>query len=268
MVSCIMVNIMRLFAASSTEPLLHACKSKILAVLYEFIAHDQHDARLFLITLVFCIAAGVLLLLMDRYQSSLDLGSTTYELIRHLPLAKDVVLSARQELVMRLDGYCEVSHELFTEVIERIINDVLPVVRQSGLAGHAEYVTRSAFFSEHPVAIDMMVDVLTDRGFHVCYVREDSAIPERVDLNTGAISYSLRPSHKFKITFDARGPRDEIKALELAARMAESNASLQRDVRISHSVIPDHFGDIRQEQHEEELKAGRPGGQIVGFMGS
>eukprot|EP00879_Flechtneria_rotunda_P014177 GHRR01014814.1.p1 GENE.GHRR01014814.1~~GHRR01014814.1.p1 ORF type:complete len:234 (+),score=57.89 GHRR01014814.1:1852-2553(+) len=203
-----------------------------------------------------------------RYQSSLDLGSTTYELIRHLPLAKDVVLSARQELVMRLDGYCEVSHELFTEVIERIINDVLPVVRQSGLAGHAEYVTRSAFFSEHPVAIDMMVDVLTDRGFHVCYVREDSAIPERVDLNTGAISYSLRPSHKFKITFDARGPRDEIKALELAARMAESNASLQRDVRISHSVIPDHFGDIRQEQHEEELKAGRPGGQIVGFMGS
>jgi hypothetical protein len=38
------------------------------------------------------------------------------ELIRHLPLAKDVVLSARQELVMRLDGYCEASRELFEEV--------------------------------------------------------------------------------------------------------------------------------------------------------
>jgi len=38
------------------------------------------------------------------------------ELIRHLPLAKDVVLSARQELVMRLDGYCEANLELFNEV--------------------------------------------------------------------------------------------------------------------------------------------------------
>lgn len=38
------------------------------------------------------------------------------EIIRHLPLAKDVVLSARQELVMRLDGYCEASMELFEEV--------------------------------------------------------------------------------------------------------------------------------------------------------
>lgn len=42
--------------------------------------------------------------------------ATRAELIRHLPLAKDVVLSARQELVMRLDGYSETSNELFTEV--------------------------------------------------------------------------------------------------------------------------------------------------------
>jgi hypothetical protein len=49
------------------------------------------------------------------------------------------------------------------KVIDRIMNDVLPVIRQSGLAGHAEYVTRSTFFSENPIAIDMLVDVLTDR---------------------------------------------------------------------------------------------------------
>jgi hypothetical protein len=54
-------------------------------------------------------------------------------------------------------------HFALLQVVERIINDVLPVVRQSGLAGHAEYVTRSPFFTEHPVAIDMLVDVLTDR---------------------------------------------------------------------------------------------------------
>lgn len=49
---------------------------------------------------------------------------------------------------------------------------MLPVVRQSGLAGHAEYVTRSRLFTENPVAIDMMVDVLTDRWvFRVSLVR-------------------------------------------------------------------------------------------------
>jgi hypothetical protein len=53
-----------------------------------------------------------------------------------------------------------------SQVIDRIMNDVLPVIRQSGLAGHAEYVTRSAFFTENPVAIDMTVDVLTDRCAH------------------------------------------------------------------------------------------------------
>lgn len=47
--------------------------------------------------------------------------------------------------------------------MDRIINDVLPVIRQSGLAGHAEYVTRNKLFTDTPVAIDMMVDVLTDR---------------------------------------------------------------------------------------------------------
>eukprot|EP00882_Tetradesmus_deserticola_P010145 GHRQ01010720.1.p2 GENE.GHRQ01010720.1~~GHRQ01010720.1.p2 ORF type:complete len:339 (+),score=123.54 GHRQ01010720.1:1335-2351(+) len=201
-----------------------------------------------------------------RYQSSLDLNAKAYELIRHLPLAKDVVLSARQELVMRLDGYCEASFDLFAEVVDRIINDVLPVVRQSGLAGHAEYVTRSSFFTEHPVAIDMLVDVMTDRGFHVCYIREDTAIPEHVDLSTGAIRYALRPCHKFRISFDARGPRDEMKALEIAARMTESQASLQRDVRISHSVIPEHFADARTAEEAEEAARDK-GHTVAGFMG-
>lgn len=49
------------------------------------------------------------------------------------------------------------------------------------------------------------------RGFHVCYIREDTAIPEQVDLKTGNVRYSLRPCHKFRISFDARGPRDEMK---------------------------------------------------------
>eukprot|EP00877_Chromochloris_zofingiensis_P000326 jgi/Chrzof1/10294/Cz04g36080.t1 len=146
-----------------------------------------------------------------RYQSSLDLGAETYSLIRHLPLARDVVLSARQELVMRLDGYCEANNALFREVIDRIINDVLPVVRQSGLAGHAEYITKSDFFVDHPIAVDMLVDIMTDRGFHVCYVREEIPTPTRINLDHGVIICDREVVHKFKISFERKGVRDDLK---------------------------------------------------------
>ena len=52
---------------------------------------------------------------------------------------------------------------------------------------------------------------LAPRGFHVCYIREDTAVPERVDLKSGSVSTILQPCHKFRISFDARGPRDDIK---------------------------------------------------------
>ena len=39
----------------------------------------------------------------------------------------------------------------------------MPIVRQGGLAGHAEYVTKNRLFCDHPIATDMLVDVLTDR---------------------------------------------------------------------------------------------------------
>jgi hypothetical protein len=51
-----------------------------------------------------------------RYQSSLDLNEDTYNLVRRLPLAKDMVKLARQQLVMRLDEYFERSRELFEQV--------------------------------------------------------------------------------------------------------------------------------------------------------
>ena len=51
-----------------------------------------------------------------RYQSLLDLGQETYQAIRHLPLAKDLVQHARQQLVNRLDDHCEKHPTLFQKV--------------------------------------------------------------------------------------------------------------------------------------------------------
>jgi hypothetical protein len=40
-----------------------------------------------------------------KYQSSLELEPATFEIVRGIPLANEIVVHARQELVRRLDGY-------------------------------------------------------------------------------------------------------------------------------------------------------------------
>lgn len=51
-----------------------------------------------------------------RYQSSMDLAEATYSAIRHLPLAKELVRTSRQQLVSHLDMYCKKHNHTFMQV--------------------------------------------------------------------------------------------------------------------------------------------------------
>lgn len=102
-----------------------------------------------------------------RYQSSLDLNQQTYDAIRHLPQARDLQLSARQQLVGRLESYSERQGEAFAAVLGLLEAEVVPLLRQGGLSGHAEWVSQAGVFSAVPEAVDMVLDVLSDRGFQV-----------------------------------------------------------------------------------------------------
>src|SRR5215510_9622534 len=51
-----------------------------------------------------------------KYQSSLELDPRTFEMLRALPLAEELVLGARQELVKRLDGYAFDQPKMFSEI--------------------------------------------------------------------------------------------------------------------------------------------------------
>ena len=46
-----------------------------------------------------------------------------------------------------------------------IDSEVLPVLKQSSLAGFAEYRTQSPLLAGNPHAVDILIDVLSDRGF-------------------------------------------------------------------------------------------------------
>ena len=51
------------------------------------------------------------------------------------------------------------------------------------------------------MAVNMVLDVLSERGYHVMYDNDRIPIPERVDLSTGAISYLERRLHRFEVSF-------------------------------------------------------------------
>ena len=63
-----------------------------------------------------------------QYQSSLELGQATYDIIHNIPLASEVTQHARQELVRRLDAYEHAAAPLFKAVAAFIEAEVVPVI--------------------------------------------------------------------------------------------------------------------------------------------
>ncbi|GAX75664.1 hypothetical protein CEUSTIGMA_g3108.t1 [Chlamydomonas eustigma] len=169
-----------------------------------------------------------------RYQSLLDLGQETYQAIRHLPLAKDLVQHARQQLVNRLDDHCEKHPDLFQKVIDIITAEIMPMLRESGMSGQVEYFCDLRLFNDHPRTAQMLIDVLTDRGFKVSHAAEVTHIPVQVDLTTGLIKNRKETRHRFRINWDSSSVGNW-QALEIATRVAENAV---KEPRISQSFIP------------------------------
>jgi len=137
-----------------------------------------------------------------RYQSSLELNEKTYNFIRGIPLAHEIARQSRQELVKRLDHYTAYSPDVFKQVMSVLHEEVMPLLWRNSLAGHAEYETCAELWADTPVAVDMLVDVLSDRGFGVAYKATVHQRPVRVDMTTGEIITEEAVQHKFRIQFD------------------------------------------------------------------
>jgi len=122
-----------------------------------------------------------------QYQSSLELDSRTYDRLRRLPIASEIVIHARQELVRRLDEY-EFNHpELFQKVIEFIESKIMPIVIRHAISGRAHINTEDSLFQE-PLALAMLIDIFSERGYHAVTDLHRIEIPDQFDPATGAIS--------------------------------------------------------------------------------
>ena len=135
-----------------------------------------------------------------EYQSSLELDPRTFDRLRRLPLASDIVRHARQELVRRLDSYEVERPETFHQVIEFIEARVMPIVVRHAISGIANISSEEILF-EDPIALAMLIDIFSERGFHATANVTRVAVPLRFDLQTGEIHSEHKKVFRFNVRF-------------------------------------------------------------------
>lgn len=114
------------------------------------------------------------------YQSSLELDDQTFEHIRRILPAKVVVQHARQKMVQRLSSYMRDYPKLFDDVIDLIEAEFMHIIQRQALAGRATIRSANPLLNS-AVALNMLLDVLSERGYFVTLDIRQERYPDRVE---------------------------------------------------------------------------------------
>ena len=136
-----------------------------------------------------------------QYQSSLELDPKTFDRLRNIPLAEEIVVHSRQEMVRRLDGY-ELEHNaLFVKVVEAVEEKFMPIITRHSLSGRAIVNSEDKLFDEN-LALAMLIDIFAERGFLTCVDKTLEKTPKRVNLETGEIELEERSVYRIHLRFE------------------------------------------------------------------
>lgn len=135
-----------------------------------------------------------------QYQSTLELDPRTVERLRGVPVASEIIVHARQELVKRLDGYELEYRDLFAKVIVFIERKIMPIVLRHAISGVAQINTEDPVLDD-PLALAMLIDVFSERGYHAVVDIHRVDVPERFDTQTGLITTTIKKVYRIQIRF-------------------------------------------------------------------
>ncbi|GAA5149453.1 nucleoside monophosphate kinase [Prosthecobacter algae] len=135
-----------------------------------------------------------------EYQSSLELDPRTFDLLRKLPLASEIIRHARQDLVRRLDSYKVEKADLMQAVVDFIEGKMMPIIVRHAISGRADINSENTLFHD-PEALAILIDIFSERGFHATADLHLIEIPERFDLQTGEIHCRKKKVFRFNIRF-------------------------------------------------------------------
>ena len=135
-----------------------------------------------------------------QYQSSLELDPRTFDRLRSLPLASEIVVHARQELVKRLDSY-EFEHAgLFERVVALIEKKMMPIIKRHAISGLALINSEDPLFDD-PLALAMLIDIFSERGYHAVVDLHRIDIPEKADPASGQITGRVKKVYRIRVRF-------------------------------------------------------------------
>lgn len=135
-----------------------------------------------------------------QYQSTLELDSRTHDVLRVIPVASEIIIHARQEMVKRLDTYALEHGELFSRVVTFIDNKIVPIVLRHAISGVALVNTEEPLLDD-PLSLAMLIDIFSERGFHAVVDIHRIEVPEKFDLTTGLIKCRVKKVYRIQIRF-------------------------------------------------------------------
>lgn len=135
-----------------------------------------------------------------RYQGSLELDEAAYDRISVIPIASTLSQHARQELVDRLENYERRQTELFTQVVELIKRDFLPIIERHAISGTAVINSESPVLDDAD-ALCMLIDIFSERGFHAIVDINREEVPESIDPKTFRIKTRIKKIYRVRVHF-------------------------------------------------------------------
>lgn len=135
-----------------------------------------------------------------QYQSTLELDPRTHDRLRGIPVASEIIVHARQELVKRLDSY-ELEHTaIFAKVASFVETKIMPIVLKHAISGVALMNTEHVLLDD-PLALAMVIDIFSERGYHAVVDIHRIEVPEKFDLATGVITNRVKKVYRIQIRF-------------------------------------------------------------------
>lgn len=134
------------------------------------------------------------------YQSSLELSNEVFERIRFIPIASQLIMHARQELVERLENYWEDNREQFDAVVKLVETKMVPIIRAHATTGYARINSEDELLDD-PLALRMMIDVLSERGFHASVDIHRTDVPERINPETWDVICRVKKVYRIEIRY-------------------------------------------------------------------
>jgi adenylate kinase len=83
-----------------------------------------------------------------------------------------------------------------------IFSKFMPIVSRHAISGRAYVNSEDPIFNE-PLAIPMLIDIFSERGYHIAVDKQIQEIPERIDMRTGVITTRAKQVYRFHIFFEA-----------------------------------------------------------------